>query len=170
MLHTVLFPLLPQPRHHFKLCLLDDLLFSIVSFFSLFPLFTLAALFWNVCKLTSYLLQYCAPKPATTFQWYFSNTKCRCNTALQDLSGIFLVMDPRSTSGVMMEEPHLQLLLIWLSTMILHHVMLAFCFLQTVMVRVSYHRRNTAVKSLQGACKQGFFPSICLKCTNTRID
>lgn len=40
-------------------------------FFS-FPLFILAALFWDICKLFSYILQCYAPNPATTLQQHFS--------------------------------------------------------------------------------------------------
>lgn len=95
MLHSVLFPPSPQPKHHFKFCLLNDL-FSTVIFFLISSLYSLL-------QLTSYLPKHSAPKPATAFQWYFSNAKYRCSTALQDLPGIFLVTDPWSTLGVMMD-------------------------------------------------------------------
>lgn len=77
------------------------------------------------------IIQLSSPMPCQIQPLHSSSisriAKFRCGTVFQDLPGIFLMLDSWSTLNVMMEEPHLQLLLTWLLTVILHHVMLAFC-------------------------------------------
>lgn len=94
------------------------------------------------------------------------NAKLRCGTVFWDLPVIFLMMDSWSTLNVMMEESHLQFLLIWLLIVIQHHVTLAFCSTDCNgdgnIASKQYNSKEPA--------NRAFFPSILLKCTSTRIN